>query len=50
MLEDITEAESEYRAMQQARFRIQYYVPEEYEVKEFALELHDIIDVREEAA
>jgi hypothetical protein len=50
LLEDIIEAQSEYRAIQQARFRIQYYVPEENEVTEFALELHDIIDVREEAA
>ena len=50
LIEAITEAESEYRAMKQAQFRIQYYVPEVYNISTFELELHNIIDVREEAS
>ena len=47
LVEDITEAENEESAMAQARFRIQYYVPEVYDITAFALELHDVAEMAE---
>ena len=45
LIEDITEAEHEERAIAQARVRIQYSVPEVYDITEFALEFHDVAEM-----
>ena len=47
LIEDITEAENEERAIKQARFRIQYSVPGMYDITAFALELHDVAEMGE---
>jgi len=49
-MEAIIKAESPENAIEESRFIIRCQVPEMYDITEFALALHHIIDVREEAA
>ena len=48
-MEAIIKAESPEKAMEESRFIIRCQVPEVYDITAFALELHHIIAVIEEA-